>query len=194
MPGHSLAPRLIQRIVIGRTGTSAASTGDVIFHDIPQHYQHLGLRIIGQLSGTAVTGVINLDVNPDSGIQGAVYYQQLRVIAGTTVAATSSNTSSPQAGPFGVLVGSNASNLLTNPGVFEAMIYCYSSPHWRYKSWTTRSWAPAQNSTSNIEQYFYGGRVDMSLSSGYAITSLRITADTSTVFLNQSQFELIGHP
>lgn len=188
MPDHSLAPQLIKRFVVqGLTET-------IILRDIPQHFQHLGIRIIAQTNSASVTETIYLDVNPDSGVSpNAMQYQQLRVVSGTTVAATSSSSSPPAPVPFGVIVGSNASNGVTSPGVLEGMIYCYSSPVWRYKSWMTRAWAPAQTSTSNIEQYFYGGRVDMG-SVNRAITSLRITSNAASLFLTNSLFELIGHP
>jgi hypothetical protein len=186
MPDHSLAPQLIRRFAV------ASPIAEILLRDIPQHFQHLGIRIVAQASNTAVTQSIYLDINPDSGVSpSGMQYSQLRVVSGSTVAATGSASSPPAPVAFGVIVGSNASNGVTSPGVLEGMIYCYSSPHWRYKSWMTRAWAPAQ--TGTFEQYFYGGRVDLGLVNR-AITSLRITTDASSLFLANSLFELIGHP
>lgn len=190
MPDHDLAPQLLQRIVVGNH--VPAPTSSILFRNIPQHFQHLGVRIIAQFSATDVTVAVDIDYNPDRQPDDTISgpWAQIRHILQTTLSGTTSSAlASPQ---FGVITGSNASNLLKNPGIIEGTIYCYSSVHWRYKSWTSRSWAPAQNSTSNIEQYFNAGTADFG-THGPTLQSLKFSVAAGN-FLVGSQFDLIGHP
>jgi hypothetical protein len=191
VPGHSLSPQLIKRIIVGRdVPATSGAAGTVVFSDIPQHYAHLGLRLIAQSSSTASTEVISLECNPESGVSISGMQSQLRHVASTTVAGTSSALAPTN---FGIIVGSNVSNGLTAPGVTDGMIYGYSSTYWRYKSWMFRSYTAPSTSNTAAEQYFYGGRIDMG-SLNVVITSLRITLAAASFFLPNSQFELIGHP
>lgn len=157
-------------------GSGGAST--VTFSSIPSTYQHLQIRAFARLNNSGVNGTGLLVYNSDTNTNNYTYHE----LWGSGTAVNAYGTAAPENNQLVAFTGGTA--LTSNFGAVVTDILDYANSN-KYKT------------MRNFGGYDNNGSGQIRLNSGLwmntaAITSITLTPNAGTAFVEYSQFALYG--
>lgn len=163
----------IATVVVGSAGAA-----NVEFTSIPATYSHLQIRMIGRLDGAVLGGTGIIRYNGDTNSSNYTYHE----LQGNGTAASAYGSAAPESVQITSLTGTSATASVFGVGITDILDYANTN---KYK--TQRNLGGFDNNGS--------GRVI--LNSGLwmntaAITSIKITPNVGSNFVQYSHFALYG--
>jgi hypothetical protein len=179
-PHHTLAPRLIRRVIVGQH--VAAPAASITFDTIPPYFTNLVLRLTAVSNDTTGTTTdLNLTVNDDNG-SNMYGYAETHYTGSVSGSASTGATIAI----IGKIPTQGTGTVAGRPGSLKLTLFGIASTVWQ-KQWVSHDFC--QPTTTNSFVYFRGG----AYRSADPVRRFTLSCAAGS-FIQDSMFDLYGEP
>ena len=163
---------------IATVSVGSGGAANVEFTSIPGTYTHLQIRMLGRLDGAVASGTGIIRYNGDTNSNNYTYHE----ILGNGTSASAYGSAAPESNQITTLTGATATASVFGVGITDILDYANTN---KYKT------------QRNLGGYDNNGSGQIRLNSGLwmntaAITSIKITPNVGSNFVQYSHFALYG--